>query len=69
MADPILTIDYLTTLPPEWDEDLLPHIQQELKHSSYKVVILDDDPTGTQTVRDIPVLTHWNVAELEEELK
>lgn len=69
MADPILTIDYLTTLPPEWAEDLLPHIQQELEHSSYKVVILDDDPTGTQTVRDIPVLTHWNVAELEEELK
>lgn len=26
-----------------------------------KVVILDDDPTGTQTVRDIPVLTEWSV--------
>lgn len=69
MSDPILDFTYLETLPPEWDENLLPHIKQELDNSSYKVVVLDDDPTGTQTVKDIPVLTHWNVAELEEELK
>ena len=68
MDEPILDLDYLATLPPEWNEDLLPHIQQELKNSRYKVVVLDDDPTGTQTVRDIPVLTHWNVEELEKEL-
>ena len=24
------------------------------------VVVLDDDPTGTQTVRDLPVLTRWS---------
>jgi uncharacterized protein YgbK (DUF1537 family) len=24
-----------------------------------RVVVLDDDPTGTQTVRDVPVLTRW----------
>jgi uncharacterized protein YgbK (DUF1537 family) len=24
-----------------------------------RVVVLDDDPTGTQTVRDLPVLTRW----------
>jgi hypothetical protein len=24
-----------------------------------RVVFLDDDPTGTQTVRDLPVLTRW----------
>ena len=29
-----------------------------------RVVILDDDPTGTQTVRDIPVLTRWTVADI-----
>jgi uncharacterized protein YgbK (DUF1537 family) len=28
------------------------------------VVILDDDPTGTQTVRDLPVLTSWTVADI-----
>lgn len=26
-----------------------------------RLVVLDDDPTGTQTVRDVPVLTQWGV--------
>ena len=68
MSEPTIDISYLDTLPPEWQEDLLPRIQQELGLSTYKVVVLDDDPTGTQTVRDIPVLTTWSVAALEEEL-
>jgi uncharacterized protein YgbK (DUF1537 family) len=29
-----------------------------------RVVVLDDDPTGTQTVRDLPVLTRWTVADI-----
>jgi uncharacterized protein YgbK (DUF1537 family) len=29
-----------------------------------RVVVLDDDPTGTQTVRDVPVLTRWNMADV-----
>jgi uncharacterized protein YgbK (DUF1537 family) len=34
-----------------------------------KIVVLDDDPTGTQTVHDIPVLTEWSVASLTTELR
>ncbi|KAF2732662.1 hypothetical protein EJ04DRAFT_513722 [Polyplosphaeria fusca] len=33
------------------------------------LVALDDDPTGTQTCHDIPVLTTWSVEVLEEEFK
>jgi uncharacterized protein YgbK (DUF1537 family) len=33
------------------------------------VVVLDDDPTGTQTVHSIPVLTGWNREALETELQ
>lgn len=33
-----------------------------------KIVVLDDDPTGTQTVHDIPVLTEWSVPSLVAEL-
>lgn len=33
-----------------------------------KVVVLDDDPTGTQTVHGIPVLTEWSVSALAAEL-
>ena len=29
-----------------------------------RVVFLDDDPTGTQTITDLPVLTSWSVADL-----
>lgn len=29
-----------------------------------KLVVLDDDPTGTQTVRDVPVLTRWTLDDL-----
>lgn len=68
MSEPTIAISYLDTLPPEWQTDLLPAIQQELGRSSYKIVVLDDDPTGTQTVRDIPVLTTWSVDALEKEL-
>ena len=68
MSEPTIAMSYLDTLPPEWQTDLLPAIQQELGRSSYKIVVLDDDPTGTQTVRDIPVLTSWAVGALEKEL-
>ena len=68
MSEQILDISYLESLPPEWQINLLPSIQQELGRSSYKIVVFDDDPTGTQTVRDIPVLTTWSVDALEAEL-
>ncbi len=33
-----------------------------------KLVVLDDDPTGTQTVHGVPVLTEWSVPSLAAEL-
>lgn len=37
--------------------------------SSQRVlVVLDDDPTGTQTVHDVPVLTKWSVSLLAAEM-
>ncbi len=32
------------------------------------IIVLDDDPTGTQTVHDIPVLTEWSEAAISNEL-
>ena len=34
-----------------------------------RLVVLDDDPTGTQTIADIPVLTSWSVADLRWALR
>ena len=65
----ILKSKRLTALPPEWPQDLLPEIQSLAMASGRKVVVLDDDPTGTQTVHGIPVLTEWSLPSLESELE
>ena len=59
----------LQSLPPEWDDDPLPHIDAALKASGRKVVILDDDVMGTQSVHDISVLMDWSVDALRAELE
>ena len=61
--------ELLASLPPAGPESLLPEIRQQLKIAPRKVVVLDDDPTGTQTVHNIPVLTEWSVEVLSTELQ
>ena len=56
-------------LPIMRTDDLLPAIQDRIATSGRKIIVLDDDPTGTQTVHGIPVLTHWSVGALAAELK
>ena len=58
----------LASLPQPWPESLLPTIQQQLAAGQRSLIVLDDDPTGTQTVYDLPVLTEWTVASLRAEL-
>ncbi len=58
----------LTSLPQEWREELRPFIAEKVAKSERKIVVLDDDPTGTQTVHDVPVLTGWSVDALQAEL-
>jgi uncharacterized protein YgbK (DUF1537 family) len=65
---PIRRDEMLAQLPPVWPVTLLPLIQKHV-HGGAKVVVLDDDPTGTQTVHDVPVLTHWSAEALEDELR
>jgi uncharacterized protein YgbK (DUF1537 family) len=35
-------------------------LAEELNHLNRKIVVLDDDPTGVQTVHNISVYTEWN---------
>lgn len=65
---PINKDDLLASLPAEWPASLLREIKTEVETSRRKVVVLDDDPTGTQTVHNIPVLTEWPVDSLRAEL-
>lgn len=59
----------LSRLPPEWPEDLLPAIRKTLSVDGRVLVVLDDDPTGTQTVHGIPVLTVWDIGSIVQELR
>lgn len=58
----------LSSLPQPWPESLLPAIQQQIATSNRSLIVLDDDPTGTQTVYELPVLTEWTVEALRAEL-
>jgi len=61
--------DTLNSLHPEWPEDSLLAINSAISNSRQKVIVLDDDPTGAQTVHDLPVLTEWSIDLLSEELR
>ena len=62
----------MDALPEPWPDDLRPQIGGAVRASGRKLVVLDDDPTGTQTVHGLPVLTYWSedalCRELENEL-
>lgn len=61
---PIARDALLGPLPPEWPHELLPEIRAALARSGRTFGVLDDDPTGTQTVHGALVLTGWSEEEL-----
>lgn len=61
--------DMMKALPEEYSGILLPAIRQEFIKSGKTIVVLDDDPTGTQTCYDVIVLTAWRVPLIVAELK
>lgn len=58
----------LASLPADWPDELLPDIRKMFQAAHTKLVIIDDDPTGNQTVFNIPVLSRWSVAALQAEI-
>ncbi|KAG7944814.1 hypothetical protein I3843_15G123300 [Carya illinoinensis] len=59
----------LKSLPAEWPLDPIDDIQKLNQNNSKTLVVLDDDPTGTQTVHDIEVLTEWTVESLAAQFR
>ena len=51
----------LDSLPPLWPDDLIPEIETILEASPSMVFVLDDDPTGAQTVHNAALLTQWSL--------
>ena len=59
----------LGNLPEVWPEPLLDTIRANRQQNQQKLVVLDDDPTGSQTVHGVPLLSEWSVAALADELR
>lgn len=60
----------LDNLPPEYPDDgLEQQVRDAVVASGRKLVALDDDPTGVQTVHDIAVLSRWQPYQLAAELE
>ena len=55
--------------PPINDPDLERQVRDAVAASERKVVALDDDPTGVQTVHNTAVLARWNRDVLAAELR
>jgi uncharacterized protein YgbK (DUF1537 family) len=54
--------ELIAHLPSEPDEaSLFPAIQRAVAESKRKLAVIDDDPTGTQTVSNVELLTTWDV--------
>ena len=56
-------------LPPEDTSDYRSGNQKLFKKLNKTLVIIDDDPTGNQTVYNIPLLTEWDLDTLINEFK
>ncbi len=63
MTHECLDIDELDkyNIPDEQAAAILTEIKLLCAQLRIKIVVLDDDPTGTQTVHDIPVITNWSM--------
>jgi ketose-bisphosphate aldolase len=59
----------LQSLSLEWPQDPTEEIHRLEQKNSKTLVVLDDDPTGTQTVHDIDVLTEWTVESLVDQFE
>ena len=57
----------LASLPDPWKDDLIPEIRRQIAANPPQVFVLDDDPTGSQTVQNVSLLTDWSVESIANE--
>ena len=55
----------IQSLPPEFEQKLQEENRSVFLSSGIALIVLDDDPTGTQTIFDVPVLTTWGEPEIQ----
>ncbi len=60
--------DILTSFPPVDEAAVDALLRREIAADDTKFIVLDDDPTGVQTVHDISVYTDWSVESIQRGL-
>jgi len=66
---PVSFEQFIRNFPQPWfDTKLRKQIKRHVKETRRCIVALDDDPTGTQTVHDIWVVTQWDGVSLRKAL-
>ena len=69
MSDTLKFEDIISHIPPLPREDLREKVKARVRNRNCSIIVLDDDPTGTQTVHGIPVLTEWSQEVILRELE
>ena len=63
-----ISADTLTSFPAVDEAAVDSLLQAEIAKDDTKFIVLDDDPTGVQTVHDISVYTDWSVESIKSGL-
>lgn len=66
MAEKTISIDVFEKYNKPDDTKLDELLKKEIENNDTKFVVLDDDPTGVQTVHDISVYTDWTVESMKK---
>lgn len=61
-----LELSILSSFPMPDESNVDEILEKSLKSSDKKIVVLDDDPTGVQTVHDISVFTDWSKESIKD---
>src|SRR3954471_2726546 len=61
-----VSVEILETLPEVNRSEVDQLLTEALKTLNKKIIVLDDDPTGVQTVHDISVFTDWSLESIEQ---
>lgn len=59
------SIEILNAIPKADSDRIQSAYEQALNHFHHKVIVLDDDPTGIQTVHGVSVFTDWSEKSIE----
>jgi uncharacterized protein YgbK (DUF1537 family) len=58
--------EVLKAYPPQDTARIQAELAAALKSQTKKIIVLDDDPTGVQTVHDVSVYTRWDEESIEQ---